>query len=135
MTSRTSDSTLSCSRFSERHAVPRRCATSGSLSGPSSTKITATMTRILMGLRLNIASVYDDHLNSPLQEADSRRWPDPQEDLADDVRARHAAPEATVARVRVIVAHDEVRVLGHDHVADRSLQRFDVRPILVQEMS
>src|ERR1035437_4057667 len=70
-----------------------------------------------------------------LLEADPVERPVDEEDLADQSRPRHGPPNARVARLRTVVAHEEVVAHGDDPGARRlvvATRRLDVR--LLQEL-
>src|SRR5947209_1115085 len=63
-------------------------------------------------------------------ETDAVQRPVDEEDLADEVRPRHGAPDAGVAGLRPVVAHEEVLPLRHRPGARRLVvapARLDVR--------
>ena len=69
-----------------------------------------------------------------LKKSDAGERPDPDECLADDVRARNGPPHATVARIRVVVAHHEVLIRLQGNGRDGPTERFGVGPRLIQCM-
>src|ERR1700691_3273153 len=75
------------------------------------------------------------HGQTALEKTDSRRWPYPEERLADDVLVRDGAPEPAVAGVGPIVAHHEVGVLRNLEPRYPRVEDGKVRPGLLQGLA
>ena len=90
MASRTSVSTRSWSRLSACQLEPSLWATSGSLSGPSKSSTTATMTMIFIGAETEHQPIVGSSGLTGIRCG--VRGQIREEGLADDVRSRHRSP-------------------------------------------